>query len=1166
MNLTKIATQSFIHFWRSNLTIALGVAAATAVLTGALIVGDSMRGSLKQLTLDRLADVDEVLLAQSYFREQLAAEIAATEAFQKNYDLAVPAIMLPNSSAELGDGDDKVQAVAVSIFGCHEDFWKLDATRHLETPKIDEDEIVINRTLADSLGIGSIDENKPIEIGVRLPLQGRVPSESALGKKEELAEFIGELKVVAIIDDHGLGRLSMHPSQLPPRNAYLSLAQLQEVLYANQTENKSDSQQVNAVFISSKNSQNPPTPEISASLAKSIKPSLGDFDLRIQQVTQKFENETIFDYFSVSSDQMIMSDPMAEVIQSALPKAQPVMTYLANRMSVVSENNKRRPIPFSMITAIDFNDDFAPVSAVSGKPIQPIRENEIVLNSWTAEKLDAKIGDEIEVIYFEPETTDGDEVETSIKLKLVDIAKIEPPKEEISDDQPTPFSAPPTLANDPFLTPYVPGLTDAESVDQWDLPFETPGIEKEDDLYWKSYRTTPKAFVCLATGRKHWASRFGSTTSFRVPKEGRDESTIRKIVSNAVSNAEHSLGFELIAIKRQGLKASSGTTPFDVLFLSLSMFVIVAALILVSILFRLSLQQRANQIGILAAVGISDGLITKIWTLEMVLVSALGAVLGVALGVGYAALMILGLRTWWVGAISTPFIELHLGWLSLLIGAVAGTIVCLMTITFSVWRTRKQSIRSLLSGKLETDPTAVRQTGNRSKIIAIAMFILAVVLAGVATQLGGESQAGAFLGGGFFMLAAMLVWVWNQFGHKKTNTNHQHGLNKFAMQALARNPLRSVLTIGLVAAASFLIIAISAFRLSPSVTGTAGFQWVATTEQPIFEDLNNTDVQEKLFGVELEKSSLVLPMRLKSGQDASCNNPYQSTQPRVLGMSKKFVEYFDQDDVQKFSWASKAAKSDLEKQNPWRLLESTDGDTIPVVIDKNTAWYSLKVYTVGSQFDVDFDSGESAKFKVVGFLNNSILQGSLMISEKHFVKLFPQASGYRYFLMNLDDANDARDSDLDLFKQQLSDTGLDLKSSEKLLAGFLSVQNTYLSTFQLLGALGLLLGTFGLAAVQTRSVLERKQELALMRAMGFDRDRLGTFVLIETCLLLLGGLLIGMIAAAFVTLPHWLLTRLSFPWLELLGMFAAILLVGLITAWLSARWISKLPILSALRN
>ena len=53
-----------------------------------------------------------------------------------------------------------------------------------------------------------------------------------------------------------------------------------------------------------------------------------------------------------------------------------------------------------------------------------------------------------------------------------------------------------------------------------------------------------------------------------------------------------------------------------------------------------------------------------------------------------------------------------------------------------------------------------------------------------------------------------------------------------------------------------------------------------------------------------------------------------------------------------------------------------------------------------------------------------------------------------------------------LLESTLSDYGLDVVDTQQRLAGFLAIQNTYLSTFQMLGALGLLLGTAGLAVVE----------------------------------------------------------------------------------------------------
>ena len=134
------------------------------------------------------------------------------------------------------------------------------------------------------------------------------------------------------------------------------------------------------------------------------------------------------------------------------------------------------------------------------------------------------------------------------------------------------------------------------------------------------------------------------------------------------------------------------------------------------------------------------------------------------------------------------------------------------------------------------------------------------------------------------------------------------------------------------------------------------------------------------------------------------------------------------------------------------------------------------------------------------------------------------------------------------------------------LAQFLAVQNTYLSTFQSLGALGLLLGTVGLAVVQLRSVLERRGELALMRATGFRRGRLLKMVMAENVLLLVGGLVVGCVAAAVALLPQWQPREASVPWTTLAGLLAAIVLVGLVAGWLATRSALQTPILPALRG
>jgi ABC-type antimicrobial peptide transport system permease subunit len=112
----------------------------------------------------------------------------------------------------------------------------------------------------------------------------------------------------------------------------------------------------------------------------------------------------------------------------------------------------------------------------------------------------------------------------------------------------------------------------------------------------------------------------------------------------------------------------------------------------------------------------------------------------------------------------------------------------------------------------------------------------------------------------------------------------------------------------------------------------------------------------------------------------------------------------------------------------------------------------------------------------------------------------------------------------------------------------------------------LLLGTFGLAAVQLRSILERRGELALMRAAGFPRSRLMRMVVWENAVLLVGGLVVGCMAAVVALVPQWAPQDAAVPWLTLSLLLASIAVVGLAAGWFVTRSALRAPILPALRG
>jgi len=953
------------------------------------------------------------------------------------------------------------------------------------------------------------------------------------------------LTVKRVVPARGLGRFALRPNQAISRDAFLNLADIQRVL--------KQPDKVNAILVGGARAGDGAS---SAELLKAhdtlqslVHPTLDDYGLTIRAAP--------LGYFLLESDRMLMEPAVVEAAEKAFESfdAQPAFTYLANTLA-----DGDREIPYSTITAIDFAVATPPGGylAPDGQPIAPLVAGEIALNTWAADDLDAKIGDTIRVSYFEPESTHGAVRESTVELRLAAIVDLA------------------GAAADPNLTPTLPGVTDQLSIAEWNppFPFDSERVRPRDEQYWDKYKATPKAFVALATGRKLWGSRFGNTTSLRIPAAaGR---TVESL-SARLDPRPAAVGFSFQPVREKAIRAAVGTTAFEGLFIGFSFFIIAAALMLVAILFRLGVDVRANEVGLLLALGWPLRRVRWLLFGEGVLVALAGALLGACVGVGYAWLMITGLRTWWLAAIRTPFLALHVELATLVVGALSGVVVSVAVVYWSLSRLRRLRVRDLLSqrsGEL-TGPAA--RPSRRARRLAWGAFALAIVAALAAGGLGDTAQALAFLGSGALVLVALLAIVSQLLRSSAAGsfvTTGKAALVWLAYRNAARNPGRSALTIGLIAAASFIIIAISAFRLDPNAdldsrtSGTGGFALVAESDQPIFQDLNSEDGQLELGFSAADRRALsgtrVFPLRMAGGDDASCLNLYQAEQPRVLGVPEALVARGG------FDWSNTSADSPETAADPWLLLDKplppgSDGATIvPVALDEATAKYSLHLGGVGDTYSITDGRGQPLTLQVVGLLASSVLQGSLLISEQQFLAHFPDTGGYRFFLVEA--PSTATAGALVALERTLGDFGFDAEPAEERLAEYFAVQNTYLSTFQSLGGLGLLLGTFGLAAVQLRNVVERRAELALLRAAGFRRALMARMVLWENALLLVGGLAIGAAAAVVAILPHLVAGGAHLPWASITVTLALVLVVGLAAGMLAVAAALRAPVLAALRG
>lgn len=1148
MSTSRLIVASLVYHWRVHAAVACGAAVGTAVLTGALLVGDSMRGSLRDLTLDRLGRVDEALVTDRFFREELADELSADPEYQKHFVEAVPAVLLRASlewTPDSGGDGRPARANRVNLIGCDERFWSLGAGRPESLPG--PGEIVLNEPLAERLATSDEGGADRVEVGdrviVRLPEVRTVPTESLLAPKQGTVRS-HVLSVSAVIPAEGLGRFGLHPSQQQPLNAYVSLGAGRRLWAEGR---------VNAILAAGPRPDREPPAEGEDPLAWILRPTADDYGIRVERREPG--------YVDVTTDRMLF-DPAAErdVLESLAGfEVQPVLTYLANTIG-----SEGKEIPYSTVAAVDFvaEPPLGPFVGLDGEPIAPPADDEIVLNAWAADDLGVQPGATIRLAYFEPETTHGRPEERTATFRLAAVARLTGP------------------AADPGFTPEVPGVTDAEAIADWEPPFQPfhrDRIRARDEQYWEEHGATPKAFLPLSAGRRLWASRFGQTTSFRV-KPGSD--TTAEQVEARLRIAPSAMGFVFQPVKRQGLVASQGATSFSGLFVGFSFFLIAAAVMLVALLFRLGIDGRANQIGILLAVGLGRRRVLGLLAGEGLVVAAAGSLVGIAAGVAYAALMLAALTSehWWLAAVGTPFLRLHAGNpATYLIGYSSGVLAALGAIVWAVWHTRRTAATRLLASQVGDESPAVAGRSRWARSIGWMALAGAVLLAIAAALVEEQTQAGLFFGAGALTLIALLSLTWVRLRAGTVGSAVAVGrgnLLRLGVRNLARNPGRSTLTIGLVASACFLIVSISAFHVDPTDqtpkrdSGNGGFALVAESDQPIHADLNTPEGRFDLGFAPDEQSRLetatVYSLRVRSGDEASCVNLYKPQEPRLLGVPEPLIERGG------FAFEPWVACSEAERENPWRLLERDLGQDrdgvplVPMVLDAAGATYSLHLSRGNPTIDMIDDRGRTVRLRAVGVLPGSVFQGDLLLSETSLLRHFPDVSGYRFFLIEAprDQVADVRR----VLERGLGDFGLSTETSGARLARFLVVQNTYLSTFQSLGGLGLLLGTFGLAAVQLRSVFERRRELALMRATGFRRRALAWLVTAENGLLLAVGLGCGVLAALVAVLPHLFGGGASIPWRSLAVTLLVVMLAGLSAGLTAVRAVLQAPLLAALRG
>ncbi len=200
---------------------------STAVILGALLVGDSVRGSLHYLATDRLGDFDSIMLAPRFFDRKVIDDWKQPSSIGGDTK-PLPMITFPKATIAFTSTQDKTertkrQAGNAMILGITPDYWSYGEPLLKEPIKADE--IVVNEALAEELDVREGDK-----LTVRLPSQSAVPADNPLGRRESDTVNLPGLKVVKIIPNRSIGRFDLRSNQRPAMNAFVSIEAVQNAL------------------------------------------------------------------------------------------------------------------------------------------------------------------------------------------------------------------------------------------------------------------------------------------------------------------------------------------------------------------------------------------------------------------------------------------------------------------------------------------------------------------------------------------------------------------------------------------------------------------------------------------------------------------------------------------------------------------------------------------------------------------------------------------------------------------------------------------------------------------------------------------------------------------------------------------------------------------------
>jgi putative ABC transport system permease protein len=223
----------------------------------------------------------------------------------------------------------------------------------------------------------------------------------------------------------------------------------------------------------------------------------------------------------------------------------------------------------------------------------------------------------------------------------------------------------------------------------------------------------------------------------------------------------------------------------------------------------------------------------------------------------------------------------------------------------------------------------------------------------------------------------------------------------------------------------------------------------------------------------------------------------------------------------------------------------------------------------------DPQSGRSIRLTVIGVLPETAPLGmaGISASQRALTPIFRNRVQPSVYLFALKPGVDAKKMARALQTAFLAN-GLHADTTSKLLSDAVGSSRTINLLIEGFMGLGLIVGVAALGVISARAVVERRQQIGVLRAIGFRRGMVQASFLLESSFIALSSIVIGTVLGLAVAYnmiydaqqqPSWSNITFSPPWLMLGIIFLIVYAIALATSYAPARRASRVYPAQALR-